>query len=173
MNNKITSFLKITFAVFLLYLHSKWLTDENYFLPVIDHVNLAFHEAGHVFTSFFGKFINMSGGTISQIFFPSLCEYHLYKQENKFGFQLCLWWIGENLLNISIYIADANKLKLPLVGGGEHDWAYILSKFGLLNNCDAISKAVFISGSIIMLYSVYLIIKDALSSTQQQNNVNV
>jgi len=39
---------------------------------------------------------------------------------------------GENLVNISVYMADARDLRLPLVGGGDHDWNNLFHAFGLL-----------------------------------------
>ncbi|MNG33104.1 hypothetical protein D3C84_1192700 [compost metagenome] len=30
-------------------------------------------------------------------------------------------------------MADARRQELPLVGGGDHDWAYILGNWGLLS----------------------------------------
>ena len=41
-------------------------------------------------------------------------------------------WLMQNFLNIARYMADARAQVLPLVGGGEHDWAHILSRWGSL-----------------------------------------
>ena len=35
-------------------------------------------------------------------------------------------------MNISVYMADARDLALPLVGGGDHDWNELFYRFGLL-----------------------------------------
>lgn len=40
----------------------------------------------------------------------------------------------ENWLNIARYLADARRMELPLVGGGDHDWNTILSRWGLLQH---------------------------------------
>jgi hypothetical protein len=42
------------------------------------------------------------------------------------------WWLGESVLNVAAYMADARELKLELVGGGEHDWNNLFYQFGLL-----------------------------------------
>jgi len=39
---------------------------------------------------------------------------------------VALWWVAQNLWNISVYVKDARAEELPLVGGGEHDWNYLL-----------------------------------------------
>src|SRR5262249_54380848 len=41
-------------------------------------------------------------------------------------------WFFENWLNIARYMSDARTMELPLVGGGDHDWHTILSRWGLL-----------------------------------------
>ena len=161
MNKK---YFKIIIVAFLFIVYLQWFRNDIFFLFIIDHVNLAFHEAGHIFLSFFGETIHYLGGTISQLFFPALCAFHLLKQENNFGFQLCIWWFGENLLNISIYIKDAIKQQLPLVGGGDHDWTFLLGKFHLLPQCEIIGSIVFFAGSLIIFYSFYLILKDAIQT---------
>ena len=32
-----------------------------------------------------------------------------------FAAAVCTWWVGENLINISVYMADARDLSLPLL----------------------------------------------------------
>jgi hypothetical protein len=43
-------------------------------------------------------------------------------------------------------MADARKLELPLVGGGDHDWNTIFSRWGLLQCDTRIAAAVKIIG---------------------------
>lgn len=149
----------------MIYYYSNFLRYDNYF-SFLDYINLCFHEAGHVFLGPFGETIGFMGGTISQLFWPSLITFHFYKTGQVFSSYFCIFWIGENLLNISIYIGDAIKQELPLVGGGEHDWAYLLEKFKIIQYTPQISKAVFISGSLIIFLSLYLIIKSAFHSKE-------
>ncbi|MEW6011967.1 MAG: hypothetical protein AB1602_01060 [Elusimicrobiota bacterium] len=149
---------KIILVALMIYFYSNFIRYDNYF-SFLDYINLCFHEAGHVFLGFLGETIGFMGGTISQIFWPTFITIYFYKTGQIFSSKISLYWVGENFLNISIYIADAQKQELPLVGGGEHDWAYLLNKFQLIKYTDNISKAVFILGSLIMFYSIYLIIK--------------
>ena len=60
--------------------------------------------------------IPVGGGTIFQLLFPAVCGVHLWRQGSRLGWQLCLFWFGENLLNISVYSGDAISQALPLVG---------------------------------------------------------
>ena len=85
----------------------------------VDFVNLAFHEAGHLFFGFAGKTIRYLGGTLGQMLVPGLlCGYFLIKERQPFAASVCAWWWGQNLITIAIYMADARSLALPLVGAG-------------------------------------------------------
>ncbi|HEV8119642.1 MAG TPA: hypothetical protein VGQ67_01460, partial [Candidatus Polarisedimenticolia bacterium] len=61
-----------------------------------------------------------------------LAVYFLRARRDRFAAAACVWWAGENLAHIAIYMADARDLALPLVGGGEHDWNTLFYSFGLL-----------------------------------------
>jgi hypothetical protein len=99
----------------------------------LDFVNLAFHEAGHIFFRPLGSTMMYLGGTLGQLLVPLLLAgYFLLGQQRPLGSAFCLWWAGQNLANISVYMADARSLALPLVGGGDHDWNELFYRFGLL-----------------------------------------
>jgi hypothetical protein len=99
----------------------------------LDLVNLAFHEAGHMFLIPFGETAHFLGGTLGQLAVPTgLSAYFLVQRRQPFAAAVCAWWAGENLVNVSVYMADARTLRLDLVGGGEHDWNTLFYQFGLL-----------------------------------------
>jgi len=66
----------------------------------------------------------------------------------------CLFWFGENFLNISKYIADARSMVLPLVGGGIHDWNFLMGKWHILKYDHTVARVVFVLGVIIMIGSL-------------------
>ena len=100
----------------------------------MDSIDLVIHEAGHIFFAFFGEFIRMAGGTLLQILLPAGLAVYFYINTYRFGHQLMLFWLGQSLLNVSVYAADARAQALPLLGGSRvtHDWHYMLSKTNLL-----------------------------------------
>jgi hypothetical protein len=98
----------------------------------LDWINLAFHEAGHLFLAPFGRMPHLLGGTLLQLTVPALLAGYFLYQASPFSASACLWWLGENLVNVSVYMADARELQLELVGGGEHDWNEIFYRAGLL-----------------------------------------
>ena len=120
----------------------------------LDFVNLAFHEAGHLLFRPFGMTIHYLGGTLGQLLVPGLLAgYFLVKEEKPFAAALCLWWLGQNFINISIYMADARDLALPLVGGGDHDWNELFFRFGLLGegSVRAVARTTHLAGVAFML----------------------
>lgn len=120
----------------------------------VDYVNLPFHEAGHLVLSFAGTTLHYLGGTLGQLAVPGLLAlYFLLKHGQPFAAAVCTWWVGENLINIAVYMADARSQSLPLVGGGGHDWNELLFRFGMLTK-DGVDRASGVTrgaGVILML----------------------
>lgn len=123
----------------------------------LDFVNLPFHEAGHLFFAIFGSTLHYLGGTLGQLAVPLLLlGYFLLRVENPFAAAFCLFWLGESLVNVSIYMADARELALPLVGGGDHDWNALFFRFGLLTEpaVERISTSTHFLGTAVMVLGV-------------------
>ncbi len=126
------------------------LTAEDGFI-FLDHANLVFHEAGHPIFGIFGQTLGLYGGTIGQLVFPIVAAGAFWAQREPVSYSVASVWFFENFLNIARYMADARAQVLPLVGGGEHDWTEILSRWGVLNSDTAIAHAVAIAGWVGML----------------------
>jgi len=107
-----------------------WLFDG--FVPVLDHANLAFHEAGHLFFGLLGPTLGLYGGTLGQLVFPAVVAGRGLLRQQDLEVALGLGWALQNFPNIARYMADARTQALPLVGGGIHDWTLILGRWGLL-----------------------------------------
>src|SRR5207302_519915 len=94
--------------------------------------NLLFHEAGHPIVGLFSARLEPYGGTIGQLAFPIILAASFWRKGDAIGFSAAGIWLFENFLNIARYMADARKLELPLVGGGDHDWNTIFSRWNVL-----------------------------------------
>lgn len=131
---------------------------------IIDNADLVIHEAGHLFFMFFGKFIYTLGGTLMQIILPSLIAFTFFRNNYRTGVQFGLLWLGQNFINISVYAADAQARKLPLLGGNKvyHDWHYLLSELGILEYDFIVGYIFYAMAILIFLITVLLplIIKD-------------
>ena len=120
-------------------------------IGLLDNIDLVIHEAGHFFFSLFGKFIYTLGGTLMQIILPSIIASYFFRNNYRTGVQFGFLWLGQNLINISVYAADARAQKLPLLGGNKvyHDWHYLLGEIGLLQY-DHIVGYIFLGVAIII-----------------------
>jgi hypothetical protein len=108
----------------------------------LDGANLLFHEGGHIVFLPFGQTLHMLGGTIAQLFFPAACSFHLWRQDRRFEAWVCGIWLAESTMYMAEYLADAKAQALPLVGGGTHDWHWILSRLGLVDWCGPIALVI-------------------------------
>ena len=121
---------------------------------LLDGVDLAIHEAGHLVFAPFGDFMSFLGGTVLQLLLPGVFVAHFLRRGERYGAAVCLWWVAQNCWNISVYAGDARGQALPLVGGGEHDWAYLLDALGWLAHDTAIARAIHALG--VVLFAVAL-----------------
>jgi hypothetical protein len=106
--------------------------SEQGWVPLLDSANLALHEAGHPLTGILSRRASVYGGTLFQLAFPVAVAAHFYRRGHAVGAAAGTVWLGENLLNVARYMADARVQLLPLVGGGDHDWAEIFSRWHIL-----------------------------------------
>ncbi|HCK81629.1 MAG TPA: hypothetical protein DIC59_09215 [Candidatus Competibacteraceae bacterium] len=100
----------------------------------------------------------MYGGTLMQLLMPVACAWECYRREQPYGFYACLIWVGENLLNVARYMADARAHELPLVGGLDpddfHDWTEILSRWGLLDQDTVLAFLVRAAAIALMVWAL-------------------
>ena len=116
---------------FPIFLGLVWLSQPG-FVMLLDHANLLFHEAGHPIVGLFSQRLEPYGGSIGQLVFPIALAVSFWRKGQALPFAAALIWFFENWLNIAHYMADARALQLPLVGGGDHDWNTIFSRWRLL-----------------------------------------
>ncbi len=102
------------------------------FVPVLDHFNLAMHEAGHLIFAILGATASLYGGTLMQFVFPLASAAHFHRRGQPLAMAATIAWGLQNLQYVALYLGDARARVLPLVGGGDHDWHRILSRWGLL-----------------------------------------
>ncbi|NUO95575.1 MAG: hypothetical protein HOQ14_13910 [Gemmatimonadaceae bacterium] len=127
------------------------LTHAGRGTPVLDGVDLAIHETGHLVFGPFGEFIGFAGGTLFQLIMPALFAGYFWRRGDRHAASVALWWVGQNCGHIATYVADARAQELPLVGGGEHDWFYLLSATGHLPQDVAIARAIRAAGMVLVV----------------------
>jgi hypothetical protein len=121
----------------------------------LDSLDLAIHETGHLVFAFAGETLSILGGTLLQLILPAAFTLALWRRGDRHGATVPLWWLGQNCWNISVYVRDARTQSLPLVGGGEHDWAILLDQAGWIERDQAIGGAVYLVG--LVLYATAIV----------------
>jgi len=134
--------LRLLFLALLLP-YCGWLVGA-YEYHLLDNVNLAIHETGHLLFTPFGQTMHMLGGTIFQLLVPLVFAGHFLWKRRRFDAAICGLWFAESLMYTAVYLGDAYLMQLPLVGGGTHDWNWLLSKVGLVHSCGTIAMVLHV-----------------------------
>lgn len=124
---------------------------------LIDGVNLVIHEAGHLFFRPLGEFMMIAGGSLFQVIMPALFVGYFAYHHKFYSAALVLFWVGESILNVSVYAGDSLALQLPLLGGQDsiHDWNYMLSELHLLQYTAAVAGAIRGLGTLTILIAAF------------------
>ncbi len=134
---------------------------------LLDSVDLAIHETGHLVFGPFGELLGFAGGTVFQLAMPIAFVVYFWRRGDRHAATVALWWVAQNFWNVSVYVADARAQVLPLVGGGEHDWAYLLGRLGWLKHDQALALDLRVLGAAIYVYAIVAGLRYALQGTPQ------
>ena len=137
---------------------------------LLNSVDLAIHETGHVVFTPFGEFLHFLGGTLFQLIVPLAFVASFLRRGDRFAAAVVLWWVAQNLWNIAVYAADARSQLLPLVGGGVHDWAYLLGRMDLLAHDQLVARAIHLIGILVFGASVVMAWRSASGREAGQCN---
>jgi len=121
-------------------------------------INLPFHEAGHIFFTPFGRFLQVLGGTLGQWIIPLVVTVAFVLKADRFAASVGLWWLGQSFMDIAPYMDDARAGQLLLLGGvtgsevaDYHDWEVILTRLGWMQYDHLIARLSFGCGVALML----------------------
>jgi hypothetical protein len=145
-------------------------TPTRYFnlsgiLWFIHLILLYIHEAGHLFFGVFGRTIGILGGSLNQILAP-LVWFIIAKREGSLFSNVALFFTGVSIVDVSIYVKDAEFLLLPLIGGlsqAHHDWRNLLGGWEILDWSFAIGEMLFWTGMMLCAAGLFLGIKNAIT----------
>ena len=131
----------------------------NGILLMMDLVFVPIHEGGHLLFRFFGEFISVAGGTMLQLGVPLMLATWFIFHRQVMGTAFCLFFFFEQLLPVSVYMADARAQELPLITVGDtdnviHDWNYLFGKLGVLDHDTQIARSVRVIGWLGMIGTV-------------------
>ncbi|MEO5509747.1 MAG: hypothetical protein ABIV28_00450 [Longimicrobiales bacterium] len=141
-------------ALFVSRYLTTWAVADTW--TILDNIDLAIHEAGHMVFMPFGEFMMVLGGSLFQILVPAIFVAYFAKQKQWYSALFLLLWLGQSCFNLSYYIADARARVLPLLSDDptSHDWTWLLLQMGLLNQDRAIGNGVRIIGLMMFVTGV-------------------
>jgi hypothetical protein len=130
-----------------------WCAYDPWQWHLIDGVNLVIHEAGHIVFGPFGEFMMIAGGSLFQVIMPALFVGYFVYQRQFYSAALVLFWVGESILNVSVYAADSIALQLPLLGGSDsmHDWNYLLTSLNMLQSTSTVAGIIRALGTLTII----------------------
>jgi len=142
---------------------NKIINPDFWGTPLSDFI-LGTHEAGHLLFSYFGRFITILGGSLLEIILPVSCVIYFCLKRRYYDAGFCLVWLAYCLFEIGTYMADAQKLVLPLLTDGfsaktaSHDWLNLFSMMGILDMSLAIANFVRICGYFVLFNSLGIVL---------------
>ena len=137
--------VRLPLLAYLAYALIRYSFDDDY-ASWFAALSLGIHELGHLLFGFAPFFVTALAGSAVEVIVPILGMVMFLRQPDYFGISVLGCWLSFNLFGIARYIADSRDQfgVYVTVGGGDaqHDWEYILSSLGLLEQDRAIGFLV-------------------------------
>ncbi|MBK8813837.1 MAG: hypothetical protein IPN69_24330 [Acidobacteria bacterium] len=153
------SYPKLVFAV-LLGVYFLWIAFTPMQGSFLDIVDLPIHETGHLLFRPFGEFMMIAGGSLFQVIVPAVFVGYFVWNEKPYSASIVLLWVGQSIINVHIYAADAVKMQLVLTSGmtgsegSFHDWNYLLTTLGLINSTPAVAGIIRLLGTLVIVAAI-------------------
>lgn len=144
----------ILFSVYFL-----WIAINPMAGSFLDMVDLPIHETGHLIFRMLGEFMMVAGGSLFQVIFPAVFVGYFIHQKSWYSAAMVLFWVGQSILNVWVYAADAVVMQLVLTSGftgsegSFHDWNHILTTLGLIKQTNIVAGVIRLFGTVTILIS--------------------
>jgi hypothetical protein len=139
--------------------------DPPLLIFILDIINLFIHEAGHFLLRPFGRWVSVFGGSFMQVFLPAALLVVTWRQKPGQAW-FPAFWLGESMVNASIYIADAPFRKLRLIAPGlTHDWYWLLEDY--LEAAEPLAWVVFGTGVLVCCGAILAFVLFAIRSFRE------
>jgi hypothetical protein len=138
-------------------------------LRFIHGIDLVIHEAGHTFALILPRFFYILGGSALQVLLPAVCALTFLHQRQITSFAVALFWTGESITDVAIYMADAKRQALPLLGGdgSVHDWNYLLGQLHLLGWAPSLARLTFGVGILLITVALAIVANETHRAWQR------
>ena len=164
------NYLKLIFAI-LLTPYFLWIAYDPMQGSFLDNVDLPIHEFGHLLFRPFGEFMMVAGGSLFQVIMPLIFVGYFVWKRQFYSAAIVSLWVGQSILNVYNYAADAVVMRLVLTSGftgsegSFHDWNYLLTATGLLASTKTVAGIIRMLGTLTIIgagacgiyYSLYAV----------------
>jgi len=163
---------KLIFAA-LLSIYFLWIAYDPMQGSFLDNVDLPIHETGHLLFRILGEFMGIAGGSLFQVIFPAIFVGYFIWQRSYYSAAIVLLWVGQSILNVWVYAADAVVMQLVLTSGftgsegSFHDWNYLLTATGLINSTKTVAGIIRFTGTVTMVIAAAAAIYFSFSSSEE------
>jgi hypothetical protein len=167
------SYPKLIFAA-LLTIYFLWIAYDPMEGSFLDLVDLPIHETGHLIFRLFGEFMGIAGGSLFQVILPAVFVGYFWWNEKYYSAAIVLFWVGQSIINVYIYAADAVVMQLVLTSGftgsegSFHDWNYMLTRLGLIDSTRVVAGLIRAGGTLTILAAAAMSIFYALHSPVEE-----
>jgi hypothetical protein len=156
-----SNYLKLIFAAALT-IYFLWIAATPTQGSFLDLVDLPIHETGHLIFRILGEFMMIAGGSLFQVIFPAVFVGYFVWHFKYYSAAIVLFWVGQSVINVYVYAADAQVMQLVLTSGftgtegSFHDWNYLLNKTGLLGSTKMIAGMIRAIGTLTIIAAAVL-----------------
>ena len=147
---------RLVFAL-ILTLYFLWIAYDPMQGSFLDNVDLPVHETGHLIFRPFGEFLGVAGGSLFQVILPAVFVGYFVWNEKYYSAAIVLFWVGQSILNVFVYAADAVVMQLVLTSGltgsegSFHDWNYMLTHAGLIGSTKTVAGIIRSIGTLVII----------------------
>src|SRR6478736_3822809 len=147
---------KLVLAI-LFTLYFGWIALDPMQGSFLDNVDLPIHEFGHLLFRPFGQFLMVAGGSLFQVIMPAIFVGYFIWQRSFYSAAIVLFWVGQSILNVWVYAADAIVMQLVLTSGftgsegSFHDWNYLLTATGLISSTKTVAGIIRFVGTLVII----------------------
>ena len=151
-----TNYPKLVLAV-LFIIYFGWIALDPMQGSFLDNVDLPIHETGHLLFRPFGQFLMVAGGSLFQVILPAIFVGYFVWQRSFYSASIVLFWVGQSILNVWVYAADAVVMQLVLTSGftgsegSFHDWNYLLTTTGLISSTKIVAGIIRFIGTLVII----------------------
>ncbi|MDH4139199.1 MAG: hypothetical protein OEV43_01355 [Coriobacteriia bacterium] len=168
--------LQWTFGLLAVTVMAYFTYARNGWVPLLSGVDLGIHEFGHMILMWGPPVVVWMAGSVLQMLVPAGLAVYFAVRRDMLAVILMCAWAAESLNNVGVYVYDATRLRLDLLGddGSKmgHDWANILTELKLIPYTDQIAYAVralsFVLFALAAFYAIRGFVRPRLAAQRDE-----